>query len=413
LADHLPVLIGDDAIPSLVSFCSERSLRSIALIADDNTFAALGARVDSTLRSAGLDVLTILLHGEDIGADQDSVYRVLWALDGRRRTLIAVGSGTITDVARFVSHRSGSQFISVPTAASVDGFTSIGAPMILDGVKITVNAQGPMAVFADLPTLCAAPPPLVAAGVGDLIAKLTSVADWELGGILWEEPYDGAIAVRARAAAWDCAAHIADIAGRRPSGLRVLMEGLIESGFCMLDFGQTRPASGYEHHISHFWEMMLLRQGRRSVLHGAKVGLGVLISAGLYARVRGIERPELLARLEASRQPAVENEVQTIHRAYGELAEQLIALQKPFLQMSPERFDALKADVWDNWDAIRTVAASVPEAAEIAGWIQSAGGPTRPHEIGITCAEVELASESSHFYRNRFTIKKLSRLLGL
>ena len=210
----------------------------------------------------GWDVLTVVLQGDEIGADARSIFQVLLALDRVPRTFIGVGSGTITDVARVISHRTGAEFISLPTAASVDGFTSIGAPMVIDGAKITVNAHGPLAVFGDLPTLCAAPQPLIAAGFGDLLAKLTSIADWELGALLWDEPYDAEIARRSRAAALACAARADAVAAASEDGVRDLFEGLIESGFCMLDFGETRPASGYEHHISHFWEMKLLREGR-------------------------------------------------------------------------------------------------------------------------------------------------------
>ena len=70
------------------------------------------------------------------------VFQVLLALDRTPRTFLAVGSGTITDITRFVSHRIAAEFISLPTAASVDGFTSIGAPMVIDGAKITVNCHG-------------------------------------------------------------------------------------------------------------------------------------------------------------------------------------------------------------------------------------------------------------------------------
>ena len=144
---HLPVYVGPDALPELVRFCRERQLQHFALIADDNTYAALGARAESELRAQGWDVLTVVLTGEEIGADARSIFQVLLALDRVPRTFIGVGSGTITDVSRVISHRTGAEFISLPTAASVDGFTSIGAPMVIDGAKITVNAHGPLAVF--------------------------------------------------------------------------------------------------------------------------------------------------------------------------------------------------------------------------------------------------------------------------
>ena len=66
----------------------------------------------------------------------------------------------------------------------------------------------------------------------------------------------------------------------------------------MLDFGETRPASGYEHHVSHFWEMKLLREGRHSVFHGAKVGVGVLASAAVARTGCGsLSRDEVSERL--------------------------------------------------------------------------------------------------------------------
>ena len=43
-------------------------------------------------------------------------------------------------------------------------------------------------------------------------------------------------------------------------GVKALLEQLIESGYVMLDFGNSRPASGTEHHYSHLWEMKLLKQ---------------------------------------------------------------------------------------------------------------------------------------------------------
>jgi glycerol-1-phosphate dehydrogenase [NAD(P)+] len=97
-----------------------------------------------------------MLEGDDIITDACYVLQAMLAL-GHTRTFIAVGSGTVTDITCFLSHRSGREFVSLPTAPSVDDFTSIGAPMVVEGVKTTVNCHGPIAVFADPPVLCAAP----------------------------------------------------------------------------------------------------------------------------------------------------------------------------------------------------------------------------------------------------------------
>lgn len=410
---HLPVTISANAVGELVAYCRSHEIERFALVADQNTYAALGEAVEAALLQEGRDVRQILLKGEDIGADALSVYQVMLGLDRSPRTYLAVGSGTITDVVRFVSHRSNAKFISLPTAPSVDGFTSVGAPMIVDGIKVTVECHGPLAVFADLPTLCAAPRPLIAAGFGDLIAKLTSGADWELGALLWDEPFDAAIAERGRAAVYRCVERIKEVAEGACDGIEALMAGLIETGFCMLDFGQTRPASGHEHHASHYWEMKLLREGRHSLLHGAKVGLGVLASTRLYDRLRECTLPEAKSRLAGAELPARRTEIDRIVAAYGPLADQAIRAQARWLEMSVSDHAALKARVLDCWDDVQRIARAVPPTAEMESWLRRVGGPTTPAELGLSAEEYAEGLASAHYQRDRFTIKKLALLLGL
>ncbi len=410
---HLPVVIGPDAIPPFVAFCEANDLSRFALIADDNTYRALGQRVEAAVHARGWDVLTVLLQGDDIGADANSVYQVLVGLDGAPRTFLPVGSGTITDVARFVSHRTGAGFISLPTAPSVDGFTSIGAPMIVDGAKVTLTTQGPLAVFADLPTLCAAPRRLLASGFGDLIAKLTSVADWQLGALLWDEPFDVEIAQRARQAAWGCINHIDGLSRGECDGVEALMAGLIESGFCMLDFGETRPASGYEHQISHFWEMRLLQEHKHSILHGAKVGVGVIASARVYDALRALRPDEAQRRVTAARLPDRQSDVAEIHRCYGPLGPVVAANHAQILDMTEAELDEIRRRVIERWDDVQHIAATVPPAAQVEAWLRQVGGPVNAAELGISEEAYRTGVSCAHFYRSRFNGKKLARLLGI
>jgi glycerol-1-phosphate dehydrogenase [NAD(P)+] len=246
-----------------------------------------------------------------------------------------------------------------------------------------------------------------------MLAKFTSTADWELGSLLWGEPFDAAIAARSRKATWACAEKADAIAAASEEGVATLMAGLIESGFCMLDFGETRPASGYEHHVSHFWEMKLLREGRHSVLHGAKVGIAVLASARRYDAVRRMSRAEAATRLARTPLPDREALQSSIRTAYGPIAEQVIAIQTPFLELTAADFEALKQKVLVNWDAIQRVAAAVPPAAAIEGWLRRVGGPVAGREIGLAADEVSQGIVYGQYYRNRFTIARLSGLLGI
>jgi glycerol-1-phosphate dehydrogenase [NAD(P)+] len=254
---------------------------------------------------------------------------------------------------------------------------------------------------------------MLAAGLGDMLGKFTSIADFRLGHLLWNEPYDEAIAQRTLAAAQLCMDHVEAIAQATPEGMHLLMEALIESGFCMLDFGNSRPASGTEHHYSHVWEMKLLQEGRPALLHGAKVGYATILAAQMYEQIRATTRQEIADLLEAATLPEREEEIARIRAAYGALAEEMIAVQKPFLELTPGRFDELKRTILQKWAEIQALAADVPTAAALTELLRTVGGPTKPAALGLNTNDVALGVDAAHYLRDRFTVRKLFHLLGL
>ncbi|MBC7256832.1 MAG: iron-containing alcohol dehydrogenase, partial [Chloroflexi bacterium] len=172
-SDHRPfheplVHIGEGALQAFLDYVKEKGFRSFHLVADANTWRALGERVAAMLRAAGCAVTAILLTGKEIIADEEQIVQVMLPAGGdAERVYLAVGSGTITDVTRFASHRMGRPFIALPTAPSVDAYTSPNAPLVIRRLKKTLPAQVPLAVFADLEALRRAPRPMIAAGFGD------------------------------------------------------------------------------------------------------------------------------------------------------------------------------------------------------------------------------------------------------
>lgn len=408
-----PVVIADDALDQLVRYCQERDLTRLLLVADANTDAALAARLETSLQHAGCDAKKVILHGHEIIADAARAYQVMLALDGTPRTLVAVGSGTITDITRFVSHRLCLPFLATPTAPSVDGFASVGAPMLIDGVKISLPTHAPAAIFADLTVLAAAPRAMIAAGFADILGKFTSVADFRLGHLLRGERYDEAIAARTYAVGKACEINAEAIGAATPASIGVLMHSLVESGLCILDFGDSASASGAEHHLSHFWEMLLLRAGRPAILHGAKVGVATVMIAQLYAEVRALSRAEVADRLEASTLPDRDAELAAIRTAFGAEAAAVARTHAAFLDMTPESYDAIKRRILGHWDEVQAIAAQVPPPEEIARLLTIAGSPTTPAELGLTDDEAAQALDNGHYLRNRFTVRKLARVLGV
>jgi len=408
----LPIYIGPDAISRLTDYCKKNHISQPTLIADQNTYPALGRRLEGVLKEEGVGVKTVILRGDEVIADEQFIMQVLVQAEREDRTYLAVGSGTITDIARFVSHRTKSSFISIPTAPSVDGFPSIGAPVVVGGLKKTFITQPPLAIFVDLPTLRSAPKRLIASGFGDMVGKFTSLADWKLGYTLWDEPYDEAIAQRARTAAENCVRDAREIGKGSERSIGTLVESLIESGMCMLDFGSSRPASGAEHHCSHYWEMKLLWEHRPAILHGAKVGVASVLVAGEYEKVKHITRQQLIERLRNVQLPDREQEVQRIRMAYGVTADEVIDAQSEFLNMSAHQFDQLKQRIIEQWSLVQDIAATVPGPQDLAHLLHKAGAETNAQSLGLSNQEVKLALEYGHYLRNRFTVRKLNYLIG-
>ncbi|MEZ4614662.1 MAG: sn-glycerol-1-phosphate dehydrogenase [Caldilineaceae bacterium] len=406
------VTINDRAVEHLLAFCRDHQLEKFVVVSDRNTRRVLGARVEAALHEAGYDVRTAFFDESEPVADAQRIFHVMLAADAQSRTFIAVGSGTITDITRFVSHRLRSDFLAMPTAPSVDGFTSIGAPLIIGGIKTTVVCQPPRAIFADLGVLVNAPRKMIAAGFGDMLGKFTSVADFRLGSLLRGEPFDEEIAQRTINAAQSCVDHAAEIATASPAGVRYLMEALVESGYCMLDFGDSRPASGTEHHYSHFWEMKLLREGRKPILHGAKVGYATMRATQLYEQLCALSRTELSDLLEAAVLPDRATEVTRIEAAYGEQAPDIIKTQRAFLDMSAAEFAQVKRTIWENWEVIQQIGAFLPSAEQVRTLLETVGGPITPAELGLCEDEVAQGVNNAHYFRDRFTVRKLWHLLG-
>src|SRR5204862_3625605 len=105
-------------------------------------------------------------------ADHPAVDRTRAALDGASLP-VAVGAGVITDIVRYAAHLEQRDFLSVPTAASMDGYASSVAALQVDGVKVTYPARAPRGIFADPRVAAAAPAELTRSGVGDLLGNAT------------------------------------------------------------------------------------------------------------------------------------------------------------------------------------------------------------------------------------------------
>lgn len=411
--NNLLFYIGNETIPELLDFLKERQINNIVLVSDDNEYRALGARVEKALRDANYSVKDIILSGDEIGADEKYIVQVLLPADDSEQLFISVGSGTVTDIVRFVSYRAKSPFISLPTAPSVDGFASNGSSMTIMGFKQTIISRPPLAIFADLDTLCNAPKPLIAAGFGDMFGKFTALADWKLAKILNGDSYDDVIAERSRIARDSVVSQVPRLNEDWDKSIKSVMEALHEEGLCMLEYGSSRPASGSEHSFSHYWEMMLLNEGRPAVFHGSKVGLASIWIAKYYEILRNMTKEEAGRRLDNTQKFDADMELQKMNRGYNsQVAPHIIKSQEAHLNMKPETYENLKQNITDKWDEVQKVAREVPSPDELRQLLINVGGATEPPELGLTSEDIRKAIEYAQYVRKTFTILNVSQMLG-
>lgn len=262
------VVIGGDAIARLVAHVDAPAL----VVMDANTEEVAGARVLGELRAARVDAEGLVFEQRTgLIAGPAAVDRVREALRGGRLP-VAVGSGVITDVVRYAAHLADRDFISVPTAASMDGYASSVAALQLDGVKVTFPARAPRAIFADPRLAAAAPPDLTRSGLGDLLGKATAGVDWLAAHLLYGEPYAEEVADMMLGALSFAVTNTDAVLSGNEEAVRGLLSGLVQSGIAMAITGSSRPASGCEHHASHFWDLQAARGLRPHHPHGLQVG---------------------------------------------------------------------------------------------------------------------------------------------
>ncbi len=410
----ITVVISNHAVDDLIAYLREHYTgATLTIVSDTNTYAALGERVYQAVSAAGFTTINIVHTGEEVTAGAEYILRTLLQSSTGDQVFIAVGSGTITDITRYTAFRTRNPYIAVPTAPSVDGFVSVSAPLIVGSMKETFPTDAPVAVFADLPTLAAAPQAMIAAGFGDILGKYTSLADWNLSHLLHDEPYSAAVEARVRRALDACVEAVDAIAQRSETGVQALMHALIESGMGMLEFGNSRPASGAEHHCSHYWEMKLLREGKPALLHGAKVGVATSLIAAHYARLRALSHDELVDLLEAAGLDSRERQVAEIEQVYGDAAPDILRIQAPYLNLTAEEYDALKQRILDQWDVVKPILDTVPPPEVIVDILNRLGGASSPDALGLNADYVREAQLYGHYLRDRFTVMKLNKALGL
>jgi glycerol-1-phosphate dehydrogenase [NAD(P)+] len=400
------VLYGEDALDGLEGRLMRlRTTGRCLLVADGNTFRVAGAAVCERLKAAGwrVDVHLAAARGRgDLPAcDVWSRRRAEAALSPACDCLVAVGSGVVSDVCKWVAHETGKPYVVVATAASMNGYASRNVAPSIDGVKRVVRGTEPTAIAALPSVLRDAPFELTCAGLGDVLAKPVSATDWRVSQFLFGEYFCPLCA--------ELIAGLEPLYLERPAGLRTgdpvvlkaLFEALVFSGVAMTLAETSAPASGGEHLVSHVLDMKAAAEGRRHDFHGRQVGVGTIFAAALYERLRAEDAPVFRdpgGGTDASYWGPLSGAVEDEHARKRALYPVVVA-------RLAER---------GTWDGVREIVRRADvSAARIKSCLQAAGAAHRLCDIGCSRAEFVSAVNHCHEIRSRFTVVDLARIVGI
>ncbi len=314
---------------------------------------------------------------------------------------ISVGSGSITDVVRYVSFRKKIPFISYPTAPSMNGYTSSVSALFKDEFKLTLPAAPPWGVVVDLKVVHSAPEEMIRAGFGDLLSRFVAPADWILGKEIRGEAFCPLI-FRFLGGIEESLRRIAPgIKEKKEEAIKELMELLLFSGLLMSLSGSSRPFSGAEHLISHFWD--ITSPSEKWSLHGLQVAVGTRAVSLLWEKIVPRKIEEVLGEEE-------EEGEESIRRIYGERGEMVIEIYRKKHRKSKGEE---RERILQRWERIlREVKGILREEKILQALYEKSGCPGFPQGVGKSKDDLRRALLYSSYLRDRYTVLDLLRTLG-
>lgn len=384
------VAIEHGAISHLTRLCEK--YQNILVVADENTFRAAGAKTEAALQ--GKQYSKLIFDGSTILIPNEiAVERVQKELPGHD-LIIGIGSGVMQDLCKYVSFFSGVPYFVIATAPSMDGYTSDGAAMIMGGLKVTYACGLPSVILADTEVLKDAPFEMIQAGYGDIVGKYSALNDWKLSRAVNDEYFCQKIYDMTMDSLQRTQSVAEGLVRRDEESVKILMEALIFVGIAMKFAGTSRPASGSEHHLSHYFEIVGIERGEPYFPHGIDVAFSTILMAGIREEILGKAFPDKLFR-----QPREEYEAE-IKRVYGSAAEGCIALQDKVGNYAKNRLPVYL----EKEAEIRQILAEMPSAEEITKILGAVGYDTADFYKLYDAQKIKDAIPYAKELKDRYTV---------
>ena len=389
--------------------------RMAMVVADVNTWRVAGAEVYQHLLAAGIETGVFLIPDREFHAEWKYVEMVEAAVKGAGSVAVAVGSGVINDLCKLSSAHLGQSYVCVPTAASVDGYSSFGASISYEGVKQTFDCPAPVAIVADVRVIAEAPKEMTAAGYADLAAKIPAGAEWMIADLFGTEPIIPE--------AWHVLQDVLDemlsdpegVAAGEPDAIAALFEGLTLSGFAMQAARSSRPASCTDHLFSHYLDMTHHRFRGKLQSHGFQVAIGTLTMCAFFDAfckldLTGIDVDALVAAW-----PTLEQEQERALKLFEGFVDPKLGYNVITQKyQGPEDVRRELVSVKTRWLELRDCyRAQVYPFEKMKRLFEIVGAPSDPSHIGVTRAQLKDMVPKTQLMRWRINLLDLALRAGI
>jgi glycerol-1-phosphate dehydrogenase [NAD(P)+] len=377
--------------------------RSVLLLSDPETDAVAGAKVRQELEQAQVSLEHYFLPSNPVATDH--LVEKIQTVSRDKALIISVGSGTVNDLGKYAADQNGIDFWSMPTAPSMNGYTSGIAAIKVKGVKRTLPAVPPQRIYVFPGVVQQAPLKLRQAGFCDVLAKVVSDIDWQCESLLFSDSYCGLPASMMTAVEKTYSDYPEEIGRGDESAVMGLFNGLLLSGIAMSLAGSSAPASGGEHLVSHFWDMREPITGREPELHGLQVGVGIILSTACYRRLAQLNKADLPQQAER----VFSATTARIPEIWGPNADE-VAKQFQNKRAALLKFDTLLPQ---HWEELQELFRQVQPPEHFVELFTRTGAPFSLEAFRLTQDEFMLAALNSRAIRERITVLDLAAHAGV
>lgn len=282
------VYCGENILHKIVYIINGFNAKKVFVLSDINTYDVCAKTVLQILNDNNVQYSSYCFNNQKLEPNEQSVGSAIMNFDYECDLVIAVGSGVINDIGKIVSAMAKLPYVLVATAPSMDGFVSATSSMTRDGLKISLPTKCADVVIGDVEIMRNAPLQMLKAGLGDMIAKYISIAEWRISNLVTGEYYCQRTANIVKKALKKCVDNASGLLNREPKAVKSVFEGLVICGAAMAYVGSSRPASGVEHYFSHIWDMRAVTFDLPIHLHGIQCAVGTYIACKLYNKLKTV-----------------------------------------------------------------------------------------------------------------------------